>query len=127
MGHIVIADDDTASLDVLTVALEAEGHSISYAMNGQEAYEKVLEEKPDLVFLDVMMPVFNGFETCRMLREDPDVPKALPIIFLTAVEVDGVVLEKSGATACLPKRHMVTELRELLSRHLPPDAFPQPR
>lgn len=122
MARILVADDDTASLDVMALALSAEGHDVRCAGNGQEAYEMAVEEKPDLVFLDIMMPVYNGYETCELLRNDPEVPRELPIIFLTSLEADTRMLEKVGASDHLPKRHMVLELRELLSKHLGPQA-----
>ncbi|MCL4695179.1 MAG: response regulator, partial [Candidatus Hydrogenedentes bacterium] len=82
VARILVADDDTASLDVMALALTAEGHEVSCATNGQEAYELTLHDKPDLVFLDIMMPVYSGYETCELLRNDPEVPSELPIVFL---------------------------------------------
>ena len=122
MARILVADDDTSSLDVMTVALAAEGHEVLCASNGQEAVETALVEQPDLVFLDVMMPVMNGYEACEQLRNDPDIPQSLPIIFLTSVEPDTKMFEKVGATGHLPKRHMVVDLRDVLAEHLGPDA-----
>ena len=124
MARILVADDDTASLDVMALALSADGHDVHCAANGQEAYELALTEKPDLVFLDIMMPVYNGDETCELLRNDPEVPKELPIVFLTSLDADTRMLEKVGASDHLPKRHMVVELRELLAKHLGPEANP---
>lgn len=125
MARILIADDDAASQDVMRVALLAEGHDVLCASDGLEAYEMTLAQKPDLVFLDVMMPVCDGFEACRKLRADPDVPKALPIIFLTSVDMDNRKLVEVGGTAHLPKRHMVSELRDVLVKHLGPEAGAQ--
>ncbi|GMV95010.1 MAG: hypothetical protein AMXMBFR82_47880 [Candidatus Hydrogenedentota bacterium] len=124
VARILVADDDTASLDVMALALTAEGHEVSCATNGQEAYELTLHDKPDLVFLDIMMPVYSGYETCELLRNDPEVPSELPIVFLTSLEPDTRMLERVGASDHLPKRHMVVELRELLARHLGADANP---
>ena len=120
MARILLADDDAASLDVMNVTLSAEGHDVLCAFDGQEAYEMILAEKPDLVFLDVMMPVFNGYETCKMIREDPEIPEALPVIFLTSVDVDHTKVEQVGASGVLSKGHMVAELRDLLAEHLGP-------
>jgi len=125
MARILLADDDLASLEVMTLALEAEGHEVLQVSNGQEAFEQTLSHRPDLVFLDVMMPVFDGYQTCEMMRNDPDIAPSLPIIFLTAVEVDNKRIEEVGASGYLSKRHAVTELRELLVRHLGPKANPR--
>ena len=123
MALILIADDDSASFDVLTVALTAEGHEVLYAANGQEALEMAAGSRPDLIFLDVMMPVFDGYETCERMRNDPDIPEKLPIIFLTATEEDPRRIEQVGGSDYLTKRHMIAELQDMLVRHLGPKAF----
>jgi CheY-like chemotaxis protein len=122
MARILIADDDTSAFEVLSVALSAEGHDVLYASNGQEAVEQTLQEKPDLVFMDVMMPVFDGYEACRRLRDDPDVPEDLPIVFLTSTEENSRKMEQVGASGYLTKRHMVADLQDLLVKHLGPKA-----
>ena len=70
---ILIADDDTEVLDLLVYALEAEHYVVVTATDGETAYRKVLEEKPDLVILDVNMPGMSGFEVCQKIRENSDV------------------------------------------------------
>lgn len=121
MARVLVADDDFASLEVMAAALAAEGHEVICADSGQEAYELTLSEKPALVFLDVMMPASNGYETCRRLRQDPEVPAVLPIILLTALDADRKLMEQVGATDYLSKRHMVRELRALLTKYLGPE------
>ncbi|GMW02228.1 MAG: hypothetical protein AMXMBFR84_33640 [Candidatus Hydrogenedentota bacterium] len=123
MARILVADDDTSSLDVLTVALSAEGHDVLCASNGQEAYEMTASEKPDLVFLDVMMPVYDGYETCQLIRNDRTIPVTLPVIFLTSMDKDTNKMSSVGASGHLPKRHVVSELRDCLLEHLGPDAI----
>jgi len=125
MARILVADDDSASYEVLSVALTAEGHEVFYAANGQEALELTPELQPDLIFLDVMMPIFDGYETCERLRNDPDIPKKLPIIFLTSTEENPRKMEQVGATDYLTKRHMVADLQDMLIKHLGPKAFPE--
>jgi len=126
VATIVLADDDISCTEVMNVALTAEGHEVIEALTGKDAIEAVLEHQPDLVFLDVMMPVFDGFEACAMLRNDPDVSKNLPIVLLTSLEVDRKKMHEVGATDYLPKRHMITELRDLLVKYLGPKANPNP-
>lgn len=123
MARILIADDDSSSYDVLSVALTAEGHQVFYAANGQEALDMATETEPDLVFLDVMMPVFDGYETCERLRNNPDIPANLPIVFLTSTEEDRGKIEKVGASDYLTKRHMIGDLQDMLVKHLGPKAF----
>ncbi|MFO7975902.1 MAG: response regulator [Candidatus Hydrogenedentota bacterium] len=124
MARILVADDDSASYEVLSVALMAEGHEVFYAANGQEALELAEEIRPDLVFLDVMMPVFDGYETCERMRNAPDIPAKLPIVFLTSTEENPQKMEQVGASDYLTKRHMVADLQDMLVKHLGPKAFP---
>lgn len=124
MARILIADDDTAAFEVMSVALTAQGHEVLYAADGQEACDMAVAEQPDLVFLDVMMPIFDGFETCERLRNDPEIPAELPIVFLTSVEPDSRKLDSVRASAYLPKRHMIQDLQNLLVKHLGEKAVP---
>ncbi|MBN2311874.1 MAG: response regulator [Candidatus Hydrogenedentes bacterium] len=124
MAKILLADDDASSLEVMAAALAAEGHEVLCAANGQEAHEMTVAERPDLVFLDIMMPVFDGYEACERMRKDPDVPATLPIIFLSSADMDKRKLEQAGGTDHLSKRHMVVELRDMLAKYLGPDARP---
>ena len=118
MATILIAGEDTGCLAVLESELSAEGHEVITATNGQDAYDRTLTAAPDAVILELNMPVFNGYETCRLLRDDPDVPPALPIIFLTTADVNERAMDKVGPTDRLAKHHQACELRELLSKYL---------
>jgi len=80
---ILIVDDEPFILKSLSFVLTKEGFQIDTATNGLEAIEKIQEDKPDLVFLDIMMPKKNGMEVCQWIRKDP-VAKDIYIILLTA-------------------------------------------
>jgi len=82
MSKILVIDDEEDLLDLVTVRLEAAGYKVISASSSQEGLEKVHQEKPDLVLLDVMMPGIDGFELLRRLKDDPDA-KYIPIIMLT--------------------------------------------
>jgi CheY-like chemotaxis protein len=118
MARILIADDDDASLDVMATALSVEGHQVVVAVDGKQALEMTVSEKPDLIFLDIMMPKFDGYETCKRIREHPDVPDEVPIIFLTSVETSVEEAKAVGASDRLAKRHMVSDLQEMLAKYL---------
>lgn len=124
MAKVLVADDDAAALDAMTRVLEAEGHDVLEAVDGHEAVELALRELPDMAFLAVTMPHFNGYEVCQLLREDPSLHQDLPIILLSSVDIDSRTLDKSGATACLARNHLVSELRDLLVECLGPKAVP---
>ncbi|MBN1993628.1 MAG: response regulator transcription factor [Anaerolineae bacterium] len=69
MIKILVIDDDTTMLQLLSLSLENEGYYVFTAESGQRGIELARQQFPDLVILDLMMPVMDGFETCRRLRE----------------------------------------------------------
>ena len=79
--RILIAEDDATSLHLLRKFLEAKGHFVITAMNGQEALDKFSKEKPELVLLDVMMPRLDGWTVLQKLRESG---ARTPVIMVTA-------------------------------------------
>ena len=118
MAKILVAGEDLAAMANVEGTVEGEGHEVLTASDGFDAHATALKEQPDLVFLEVSMPVFNGFETCVMIRDDPDFDPELPIVFLTTDLVDAKKMEEVGATDQLPKIHLSVELQEMLVRHL---------
>ena len=80
---ILIIDDDVDTLRLVGLMLQRQGYQISAAANGQQGLDKALEESPDLILLDVMMPDMDGYEVTRKLREDPQTAD-IPIIMFTA-------------------------------------------
>jgi two-component system alkaline phosphatase synthesis response regulator PhoP len=82
-GKILVVDDEVYILHILDFSLGAEGFDVITANNGELAVEKAIQEKPDLIVLDIMMPVLDGYETCRRLKREPET-KHIPIILLTA-------------------------------------------
>ena len=118
MAKILIAGEDAECVDVFSAEVAALGHDVVFAATGQEAYDLVLETPPDLVFLDLQLPIFNAYETCRILRGDPDVAAQLPIIFIVKRDVDVRAIEQAGATGWIAKDHAAYEVNELLAHHL---------
>ena len=80
---ILIADDNQNIRDALTYLLEDEGYELILAKDGTETLRKVRELRPDIVFLDIMMPEINGYDDCRTIKTDP-LLKNTYIIMLTA-------------------------------------------
>jgi len=80
---ILIADDNQNIRDALTYLLEDEGYELILAKDGTETLRKVRELRPDIVFLDIMMPEINGYDVCRTIKTDP-LLKNTYIIMLTA-------------------------------------------
>ena len=81
-GNILVVDDSPLVLDVISKFLCDNGYKTITARNGIEAIEKAFRELPDLILLDVMMPRMNGYQTCRLLKSDPETCN-IPIIILT--------------------------------------------
>ena len=111
MSSILLVEDDASVREAVTMALEGDGHRVSTAAAGDEAIERWRQVQPDLVLLDVMLPVIDGFEVCRRIRAVDQVP----IILLTAKAdpIDVVVGLESGADDYVTKPF---ETRVLLAR-----------
>ncbi|MBC8249812.1 MAG: response regulator [Anaerolineales bacterium] len=84
-ARILIVDDEPFALQLIERILQGHGFKTFTASNSSDALQKVREEKPDLVILDVMIPGVDGFEVCRHLRRNPDTA-TLPVFMLTAKE-----------------------------------------
>jgi DNA-binding response OmpR family regulator len=83
---IVIADDEVLVRQVIKQVLQNEGYDVIEAKDGKEAVELVRDEKPDLLIIDVRMPVMDGMQACRIIREFDEPIRSIPIIILTAID-----------------------------------------
>ena len=81
---ILVVEDNADEAQMVKMILEPHGYDVTVAANGQEGLEKAEAEKPDLIVLDVMMPILDGFGMCTKLRDDPEF-EDVPVILLTAV------------------------------------------
>jgi DNA-binding response OmpR family regulator len=83
MATILIAEDERDIRDLITFTLTYAGYEVLQATNGEEAVKIALEEKPDLVLLDVRMPYMNGYEACIKMKSEESL-QDLPVVFLSA-------------------------------------------
>jgi two-component system alkaline phosphatase synthesis response regulator PhoP len=83
IGKILVVDDEADILEFISYNLKKEGYEVYTAMNGKEALPIAKKVKPDLILLDVMMPVMDGIETCKQIKADSDFNKTY-VVFLTA-------------------------------------------
>jgi two-component system response regulator MprA len=119
---ILVVDDEPAVRDALERALRSHGYAVAKAIDGQDALDRVANETPDLVVLDILMPRLDGLETCRRLRASGD---RTPILMLTARDAVGDRVEglDAGADDYLVKPFALDELlariRALLRRAAP--------
>jgi CheY-like chemotaxis protein len=81
---ILVVDDDPDLVEAVSMKLESEDYRVAKAYDGIQAWEKIKEERPALVILDVMMPNKNGYEVCDEIKKDPEY-KDITIVLLTAV------------------------------------------
>jgi two-component system OmpR family response regulator len=111
MSKILVVEDDRNLLETIKYNLNKEGYEALTAVDGAEALEIARTEKPDLIILDIMLPVIDGFEVCRILRKE----MTAPIIMLTARidETDRIMGLDTGADDYMTKPF---SLRELLAR-----------
>ncbi len=123
MAHILMASPDSALLDMLESAFTGLGHITTCVTDGQLVLSTAAAVLPDMVLLDSFLPVFDGYETCALLRNEPGLPHALPILLMTSIEGDSRQLEKVGATAFISKTLPTSTLSDLLARFLPPEAL----
>jgi DNA-binding response OmpR family regulator len=118
---ILIVDDEQHIIDLAKLYLEQEGYKTASATDGKLALHKILSDKPALVVLDLMLPEMDGWEVCRRVRAESDVP----IIMLTARsdDIDRIVGLELGADDYLTKpfnpRELVARVRAILRRSAP--------
>ncbi len=121
MPKILVVDDELDILEIIRHALNKEGFEVHIAANGFQAIEQTRKIKPDLILMDVMMPVMDGMEACRQLKEDTDT-KNIPIVFLTARSEEFAELAgfEAGADDYISKpirpRVLMSRLKAILRR-----------
>lgn len=80
---IVLAEDEPQIARLVEFKLKKEGYQVVWKENGEEALKAIKADRPDLILLDVMMPVMDGYEVLRQLKEDENL-KSIPVVMLTA-------------------------------------------
>jgi DNA-binding response OmpR family regulator len=123
----LIVDDDVDLVDLLTYALRREGYAVLTAIDGQQALRQWQLENPDIVLLDVTLPKLNGFEVCRQMRRDSDVP----VIMLTSRDEEEDIVRglQLGADDYVTKPFSVKQLTNRMKtvlRRCQADSYNQP-
>jgi two-component system, OmpR family, response regulator MtrA len=117
-AHVLVAEDDEMQAELIRRSLLAEGHTATVVHDGRAALDAARRLAPDLVVLDLMLPVIDGFGVCRVLRRDEDIP----VVMLTArSEEDDVLLGlELGADDYMTKpyspRELMARIRTVLRR-----------
>jgi CheY-like chemotaxis protein len=114
MSLILVVDDDEMNRDMLSRRLVNRGYEVELAVNGEEAVAAVGRRRPDLILMDLSMPVLDGYEAARLLKAD-DTTRSVPIVGLSAHAMLGD-REKALAAGCDDYDTKPIELPRLLSK-----------
>ena len=115
---ILVVDDDPVLVKMLDVRLKENGYDVYATIEAAEGLQMAMENNPDLIVLDVMMPIINGYNFCRLLKSE-EKQKEIPIIFLTSrsEKEDMEIGREMGAEAYLTKplnmEDLLQKIREL--------------
>ena len=121
-AKIAVVEDDLDICEILTYNLELDGFDVIVYQDGKKALNAILEELPDLVLLDIMLPGMNGLEIAQILRNNTDM-KTVPIIMITARSEEMDILHglEKGADDYVTKpfrpREVIARVKALLRRH----------
>ncbi|EAS20365.1 response regulator transcription factor [Nonlabens mediterrranea] len=125
IAKILLVDDEPDILEIVSYNLKNEGYQVFTAENGKEGVQKAKKKKPDLIILDVMMPVMDGIEACEQIRKIPELDQTI-ITFLTARGEDYSMIAgfDAGADDYIAKpikpRVLVSKVKSLLRRNVLP-------
>ena len=113
---ILICDDSATDLANLRNALKDTQCMLIIANDGDEAVKKAKSEKPDIIFMDIVMPGMDGYAACRSLRDDPET-KDIPVIFVSSKhqKADRVWAQMQGAKNLIAKPYEAQEITAVLS------------
>jgi twitching motility two-component system response regulator PilH len=117
MGKVMVVDDAHSDLQVMETILRSAGHDVVTSLDGDQLEDKIVNERPDLVLLDIVMPKRNGYEALRGLRKD-DRTKATRVVVVSSKnqESDRVWGMRQGADEYLPKPFTPEQLLAVVRR-----------
>lgn len=117
--EILVVDDTPANLEVISDTLSSAGYHVAAVISGERALKRLRTHPPDLILLDIQMPVMDGFETCRQIKANPTTID-IPIIFITARTDTKSILQgfEMGAVDYISKPFQEAELLARVNTHL---------
>ncbi|MGB7381500.1 MAG: response regulator [Rivularia sp. (in: cyanobacteria)] len=117
MSTILVVEDGITDMQMISRYLEQAGYSVMGAKSSEEAQEKITQNKPDVIFLDVILPGKSGFEICRELKENPNT-STIPVVFCSTKNTDGDKMwgDMLGADAFLSKPVKKEDLEGVLQK-----------
>ncbi|MDQ3098307.1 MAG: response regulator [bacterium] len=114
--RVLVADDDTAILHVLTLMLEDAGYEVTSTVDG-ETVQKVLSELPDLILLDIWMSGVDGRDICKQLKSNKKT-KHIPIIMISANKDTRDIAKEAGADDFIPKPFEMSDLLTIVKKYV---------
>lgn len=111
MTKILVAEDEKDIRDLIAFTLRFAGYDVVTFPNGAEAWENAAKEQPDLILMDVRMPIMTGYEACEKIKEDPETTH-IPVVFLSAKGQESEIKAgyEAGATEYMLKPFAPDEL-----------------
>lgn len=113
-AKILIVDDDHVFVEATKAVLESKNYQVSAAFDGDEGLQKVQDERPDLIILDIIMPTKDGFTVCEQLKGDPRLSE-IPVLILTSFA------EKKGETSIPVSAGLGLEAEDYIDKPVSPD------
>jgi len=113
-AKILIVDDDPVFVEATKAVLESKNYQVSAAYDGDEGLQKVQDERPDLIVLDIIMPTKDGFTVCEQLKSDPAFSE-IPVLILTSFA------EKKGETSIPVSEGLALEAEDYIDKPVLPD------
>lgn len=111
---ILLIDDDMDFVNATKTVLESRNYQVSIAQNGDDGIRKAKEEKPDLIILDIIMPVKDGFTAAEQLKKDTELSK-IPVLILTSFSA------RKGETSLAVSRGMNLETEDYMEKPVKPE------
>ena len=118
--RILVVEDQEDNLQILRDLLTSAGFEIIEAKDGEQGVRAAMAERPDLILMDIQLPLLDGYEATRRIKADPAL-RAIPIIVVTSYALSGDEVEarKAGADAYVPKPYSPRQLLAKIKEYLP--------
>jgi len=114
---ILVIDDSSVDRNNMKDILSAKGYAVISAEDGEAGFEMATKESPDLIFLDVIMPKKDGYQTCRLIKKS-DETKDIPVVMVTSKDqkADKVMSQLQGAVGHIGKPYSEEDILEVVSK-----------
>jgi two-component system sensor histidine kinase/response regulator len=118
-SSVLIVDDTVYNIQLLSLMLIRQGYRVEQATNGKDALEKATSQLPDIILLDIRMPDIDGYEVCKILKDNPKT-QAIPIIFISSIEEPSEKVEafSVGGVDYISKPFQLIEVLARIETHL---------